>query len=210
MGLSNALRAASRGVSSSAYARMALPALTAPAKKPSMMSAIFGQSAGPAMPPMDQPVPGLVLPDPPAAPAAAPATLITTLANGAKIASEDTQVRRERDDRSRKKHTRRAAHSCAGRGGPAPPASGIGARRDARDRRRVRLAPALVARDLPPRARTRVGRRDARARPRGGRRSFAATRARPSSRPLQRFPRARIERAASQRFRARQTRTPHN
>ena len=123
MGLSNALRAASRGVSSSAYARMALPALTAPAKKPSMMSAIFGQSAGPAMPPMDQPVPGLVLPDPPAAPAAAPATLITTLANGAKIASEDTQVRRERDDRSRKKHTRRAAHSCAGRGGPAPPAS---------------------------------------------------------------------------------------
>ena len=72
MGLSNALRAASRGVSSSAYARMALPALTAPAKKPSMMSAIFGQSAGPAMPPMDQPVPGLVLPDPPAAPAAAP------------------------------------------------------------------------------------------------------------------------------------------
>ena len=72
MGLSNALRAASRGVSSSAYARMALPALTAPAKKPSMMSAIFGQSAGPAMPPMDQPVPGLVLPDPPAAPAGTP------------------------------------------------------------------------------------------------------------------------------------------
>ena len=70
MVLSKALRAATRGVSTSAGARMALPALTAAVPKPSMMSAIFGGSAGPAMPPMDQPVPGLAVPDPPAAPAA--------------------------------------------------------------------------------------------------------------------------------------------
>ena len=93
MVLSKALRAATRGVSTSAGARMALPALTAAVPKPSMMSAIFGGSAGPAMPPMDQPVPGLAIPDPPAAPAAAPVTNITTLSNGAKIASEDTPVR---------------------------------------------------------------------------------------------------------------------
>ena len=93
MVLSKALRAATRGVSTSAGARMALPALTAAVPKPSMMSAIFGGSAGPAMPPMDQPVPGLAIPDPPAAPAAAPVTSITTLSNGAKIASEDTPVR---------------------------------------------------------------------------------------------------------------------
>jgi len=93
MVLSKALRAATRGVSTSAGARMALPALTAAVPKPSMMSAIFGGSAGPAMPPMDQPVPGLAVPDPPAAPAAAPVTNITTLSNGAKIASEDTPVR---------------------------------------------------------------------------------------------------------------------
>ena len=93
MVLSKALRAATRGVSTSAGARMALPALTAAVPKPSMMSAIFGGSAGPAMPPMDQPVPGLAIPEPPAAPAAAPVTNITTLSNGAKIASEDTPVR---------------------------------------------------------------------------------------------------------------------
>ena len=57
-----------------------------------MMSAIFGGSSGPAMPPMDQPVAGLSIPEPPAAPAAAPVTNITTLSNGAKIASEDTPV----------------------------------------------------------------------------------------------------------------------
>ena len=93
MVLSKALRAATRGVSTSAGARMALPALTTAVPKPSMMSAIFGGSSGPAMPPMDQPVAGLSIPEPPAAPAAAPVTNITTLSNGAKIASEDTPVR---------------------------------------------------------------------------------------------------------------------
>ena len=92
MVLSKALRAATRGVSTSAGARMALPALTTAVPKPSMMSAIFGGSSGPAMPPMDQPVAGLSIPEPPAAPAAAPVTNITTLSNGAKIASEDTPV----------------------------------------------------------------------------------------------------------------------
>ena len=87
MVLSKALRAATRGVSTSAGARMALPALTTAVPKPSMMSAIFGGSSGPAMPPMDQPVAGLSIPEPPAAPAAAPVTNITTLSNGAKIAS---------------------------------------------------------------------------------------------------------------------------
>ena len=69
---------------------MSLPALTTAPAKPSIMSAIFGASAGPAMPPMDQPVPGLTIPDPPAVPATAPNTIVTTLANGAKIASEGT------------------------------------------------------------------------------------------------------------------------
>ena len=92
MVLSKALRAATRGVSTSAGARMALPALTTAVPKPSMMSAIFGGSSSPAMPPMDQPVAGLSIPEPPAAPAAAPVTNITTLSNGAKIASEDTPV----------------------------------------------------------------------------------------------------------------------
>ena len=92
MVLSKALRAATRGVSTSAGARMALPALTTAVPRPSMMSAIFGGSSSPAMPPMDQPVAGLSIPEPPAAPAAAPVTNITTLSNGAKIASEDTPV----------------------------------------------------------------------------------------------------------------------
>ena len=92
MVLSKALRAATRGVSTSAGARMALPALTTAVPKPSVMSAIFGGSSSPAMPPMDQPVAGLSIPEPPAAPAAAPVTNITTLSNGAKIASEDTPV----------------------------------------------------------------------------------------------------------------------
>ena len=90
MGLSKALRVAARGVSTSSAARMSLPALTTAQAKPSLMSAIFGGSAGPAMPPMDQPVPGLAVPDPPVAPATAPGTIVTTLSNGAKIASEDT------------------------------------------------------------------------------------------------------------------------
>ena len=90
MGLSKALRLAARGVSTSSAARMSLPALTTAQAKPSLMSAIFGGAAGPAMPPMDQPVPGLAVPDPPVAPATAPGTIVTTLSNGAKIASEDT------------------------------------------------------------------------------------------------------------------------
>ena len=90
MGLSKALRLAARGVSTSSAARMSLPALTTAQAKPSLMSAIFGGAAGPAMPPMDQPVPGLAIPDPPVAPATAPGTIVTTLSNGAKIASEDT------------------------------------------------------------------------------------------------------------------------
>ena len=90
MGLSKALRVAARGVSTSSAARMSLPALTTAQAKPSLMSAIFGGAAGPAMPPMDQPVPGLAVPDPPVAPATAPGTIVTTLSNGAKIASEDT------------------------------------------------------------------------------------------------------------------------
>ena len=90
MGLSKALRVAARGVSTSSAARMSLPALTTAQAKPSLMSAIFGGAAGPAMPPMDQPVPGLAIPDPPVAPATAPGTIVTTLSNGAKIASEDT------------------------------------------------------------------------------------------------------------------------
>ena len=40
--------------------------------------------------PMDQPMKGVAIPDAPPVPATAPATHITTLANGAKIASEDT------------------------------------------------------------------------------------------------------------------------
>ena len=64
MGLSKALRLAARGVSTSSAARMSLPALTTAQAKPSLMSAIFGGAAGPAMPPMDQPVPGLAIPDP--------------------------------------------------------------------------------------------------------------------------------------------------
>jgi len=39
---------------------------------------------------MNEPVPGLAIPDPPVVPATAPHTIVTTLANGAKIASEDT------------------------------------------------------------------------------------------------------------------------
>ena len=68
MVLSKALRAATRGVSTSAGARMALPALTTAVPRPSMMSAIFGGSSGPAMPPMDQPVAGLSSRSPPPRP----------------------------------------------------------------------------------------------------------------------------------------------
>ena len=83
---------AARGVHSSALAQQSLPALTVPAAKPSMLGAIFGGKAS-VMPPMDQPVPGLAIPDAPVAPATAPGTKITVLSNGATIASEDTAVR---------------------------------------------------------------------------------------------------------------------
>lgn len=87
----SSLRAAARGVHTSALLQQSLPALTVEQPKPSLMSAIFGGKAN-TMPPMDQPVPGLAIPTPPAAPASAPATQVTTLANGATIASEETMV----------------------------------------------------------------------------------------------------------------------
>lgn len=140
MVLSKALRAASRGVSTSAAARMSLPALTTAPAKPSMLSAIFGGSAGPAMPPMDQPVPGLVVPEAPAAPAAAPSTIVTTLANGAKIASEDTQVRgsSESPDPTHRHRTPRRTH------GKNPRSVNPRSRRDRRARGRVAPLPPRV------------------------------------------------------------------
>ena len=131
MVLSKALRAATRGVSTSAGARMALPALTAAVPKPSMMSAIFGGSSGPAMPPMDQPVPGLAIPDPPAAPAAAPVTNITTLSNGAKIASEDTPVRLPPPETRRPDDSRRSPSHARTRIRPAKPQARAGRARRA-------------------------------------------------------------------------------
>jgi hypothetical protein len=63
MVLHNALRSAARGVSSSARASMALPALATPtAPKPSFLTTLFGGSAK-TLPPMDQPMTGLTIPD---------------------------------------------------------------------------------------------------------------------------------------------------
>ena len=90
MVLSNAIRAATRGVRTSSAAAMSLPALTTPAAgKPSILGAIFGGATPPAAPPMDTPLPGLAIPDPPPHPATAPTTHVTVLSNGATIASED-------------------------------------------------------------------------------------------------------------------------
>jgi len=49
--------------------------------------------------PMTEPLPGLVLPTPASSSGApAPVTQLTTLPNGAKIASEDTAVRKKREE----------------------------------------------------------------------------------------------------------------
>ena len=128
MGLSKALRLAARGEHVLRRAHVA-PALTTAQAKPSPMSAIFGGAAGPAMPPMDQPVPGLAILDPPVAPATAPCTIVTTLSNGAKIASEDTAAlrspsgcrRRGLQEREPVHHRRRAPARAHGvQGDPQP------------------------------------------------------------------------------------------
>lgn len=59
------------------------------APKPSLLSTIFGGKPTDCGP-MDQPMAGVAVPEAPVAPAAPPATRVTTLANGAKIASENT------------------------------------------------------------------------------------------------------------------------
>mmetsp|Transcript_226 Transcript_226/g.521 ORF Transcript_226/g.521 Transcript_226/m.521 type:complete len:505 (-) Transcript_226:438-1952(-) len=93
--VSNALRVAARGVSTSSLSAIGLPALattaaTPASTAPSFLASLFGGAVS-TMPPMDQPLKGLFIPDAPLAPTTAPKTHITTLANGAKIASEDTQ-----------------------------------------------------------------------------------------------------------------------
>ena len=153
MVLSKALRAATRGVSTSAGARMALPALTTAVPKPSMMSAIFGGSSGPAMPPMDQPVAGLSIPEPPAAPAAAPVTNITTLSNGAKIASEDTPVSSDSTHAmiARSDWTHKTLGGSAGRAGVGAGLPAIAASQHAR--RHPRGSPTSASASSDPRSR---------------------------------------------------------
>ena len=85
-----------RVIHTSAAAR-ALPALSdaAPIKAPGLLASIFGGAPVPVLPPMNEPLPGVVTPAY-VAPTKAPATVLKKLANGAVIAAEETPVRHRR------------------------------------------------------------------------------------------------------------------
>ncbi|CAL6313704.1 unnamed protein product [Bathycoccus prasinos] len=83
-----------RGLKTSSSFAQSLPALkersaAAATTKPSIFSQIFGGSAT-KQPPMDEPMPNVIIPESPIYPKEAPKTLVTTLSNGATIASENT------------------------------------------------------------------------------------------------------------------------
>ncbi len=111
--------AAARPLSTSALRSAAVPALSAEAdaKRGGLLSSLFGGSAGPAMPPMHEPLAGVASP-PYAPPAKAPVTQQKKLANGLIIAAEETPVRPARRARSRAAaaRDRGGAGSCAAAG----------------------------------------------------------------------------------------------
>lgn len=76
--------------SNSAGVQAAAPAL-APSSGKGFLSGLFGGSSRVTVP-LTEPLPGVELPTPASAPSSAPQTKQTTLANGVKIASEDTPV----------------------------------------------------------------------------------------------------------------------
>ena len=82
-----------RGLKTSSSLAQSLPALkersAAATPKQSVFSQIFGGSAT-KQPPMDEPMPNVIVPESPIYPKEGPKTLITTLSNGATIASENT------------------------------------------------------------------------------------------------------------------------
>ncbi|GAQ89643.1 mitochondrial processing peptidase alpha subunit [Klebsormidium nitens] len=87
--LPEAVANAQRAISTSAPLEQAAPALATAAKKTGgFFSSFFGASS-PALPPLDEPLPGVPEPPPFNATAAPPGTKITTLDNGMRIASED-------------------------------------------------------------------------------------------------------------------------
>ena len=81
-----------RALHTSAAAGRALPALSEtslPSKAPGLLDRLLGAKAVPVLPPMTEPLPGVVAPAY-TAPTKAPATGVRKLANGAVIAAEDT------------------------------------------------------------------------------------------------------------------------
>lgn len=87
--LPRARRAAASALASSSSSTMASSsAVFAPIAAAASSLRFFSSGV-----PMTEPLPGLTLPTPASSSAPAPATQLTTLPNGAKIASEDTPVR---------------------------------------------------------------------------------------------------------------------
>lgn len=73
-----------------------MPALTTagvPMKSPGIWEKILGASAVPILPPMNEPLAGVTIPQY-TAPTVAPKTTLKKLANGSFVAAEDTPVRR--------------------------------------------------------------------------------------------------------------------
>ena len=88
------LRTLSRGVSSSTALQQALPAVAAePKSKGGFFSGLFGGGGDRVAVPLTDPLPGVQAPPHVGVPAAAPKTEMTTLANGFRIATENTPVR---------------------------------------------------------------------------------------------------------------------
>ena len=91
-GAQDALSVAGRALSTSSIAQQLPAVATAPESK-GLLSSLFGSGASNRVTtPLTDPLPGVVLPEPIAPPVDAPKTELTTLANGLKVASENTVV----------------------------------------------------------------------------------------------------------------------
>lgn len=88
----SALALGQRCVSTSATVQQAVPAVASSTQSKGWLSGLFGGSDRVTVP-LTDPLPGIELPEHAAAPTTAPKTELTTLANGFKVATENTPVR---------------------------------------------------------------------------------------------------------------------
>ena len=90
-GAQDALSVTGRALSTSAIAQQ-LPAVAAAPASKGLFAGLLGGSSARVTTPLTDPLPGLTLPEQATPPTDAPQTELTTLANGFKVASENTVV----------------------------------------------------------------------------------------------------------------------